>query len=386
MRKLFSDAHFFWSTDVRSKKLVPDCLQFVCEGIKQAALDLRFPLDPDDVAWLEVHQGRFQMHIPLSSEHHKTKTTSVQLKGKPFDEIAEHCLTKNHQVVGSSLRFCRAAGVGNHQASMETSLRNLWNFLAMIGACQCMLLLLPHPPLECCSVSTRSLKACIHHKFLPHNTPLHESWDLGDEAIVDIHDRPVMCEGTVQNKDGFDCLLAAMTHLHDHSAKKLCSAGHVLQCRGCFSKFKQGGAGLSRFEPCEAHAGNQSKCCCMGNPTPTTAIKTLVDWMDKESERRGHQVKEKSLILPQNLLDLHIHVASVNCNMWDFQNYVVLSGRIQTAGRFDGHGDLHMEDFSHCKDLFDISDRGIKSLAQRVKEKTDKLWHKHLLFSMIHVP
>jgi hypothetical protein len=99
MRKLFSDPHFFWSTDVRSKKLVPDYLQFVCEGIKQAALDLRFPLDPDDVAWLEVHQGRFQMHIPLSSEHHKTKITSVQLKGKPFDAIAEHCLTKNHQVL-----------------------------------------------------------------------------------------------------------------------------------------------------------------------------------------------------------------------------------------------------------------------------------------------
>jgi hypothetical protein len=252
MRKLFSDPHFFWSTDVRSKKLVPDYLQFVCEGIKQAALDLRFPLlDPDEVAWLEVHQqGRFQMHIPLSSEHHKTKITSVQLKGKPFDAIAEHCRTKNHQLVGSSLRFCRTAGVGNYQASMETSLRKLWNFLAMIGAYQCMLLLLPHPPLECCSVSTRSLKACILHKFLPHNTPLHESWDLGDEAIVDIHDGPMMCEGTVQNKDGFDCLLAAMTHLHDHSAKKLHSAGHILQCRGCFSKFKQGGAGLSRFEAC----------------------------------------------------------------------------------------------------------------------------------------
>jgi hypothetical protein len=150
--------------------------------------------------------------------------------------------------------------------------------------------------------------------------------------------------------------------------------------QGCFSKFKQGGAGLSRFVACEAHAGNQSKHCCMGNPTPTTAIKILVDWMDKESERRGHQVKEKSFILPQDLLDLQIHVASVNCNMCDFQNYVVLLGGIQTAGRSDGCGDLHMEDFSHCKDLFDISDRGIKSLAQRVKEKADKLWHKCLLF------
>jgi hypothetical protein len=380
MGKVFSDPTYFWSTDVRSKKLVPEYLLSVREGIQKAALELRFSLDEDDLAWLESHQGRFQMYIPVFSEHYKKKVTSVQLKDKSLDEIAEHCLTKNHQVLGKSLRFCRTAAVGNYQASMETSLRNLWNFLAMIGAYQCMLLLLPHPPTECCSVSSRSLKAYILHKFLPHRTPLHESWDQGDGAIVDICGRPMLCEGTVQNKDGFDCLLAALTHLHDHSAKKLYSAGYVLQCIGCFSKFKQGAGDMSRFDACEAHAGNQSRYCCMGNPTPSTSIKTLVDWMDKESERRGYQVKEKSFILPQDLLDLQKHVASVNYNMWDFQNYVVLLGGIQTAGRFDGYGDSHMEDFSLCKDLFDISDHGIKSLAQRVKEKTDKIWHKYLLF------
>jgi len=278
MRLVFSDPTYYWSTDVRSKKLVPDYLTSVEAGIKQAAQDLRLSLHPEDVAWLHDHQGRFQMYIPISSGHYKTKVTSVQMKGKLAHEIAEHCLTKNHQVVGSSARFCRGAGVGNYQASMEASLRNLWNFLAMIGAYQCMLILLPHPPTECCSVSTRSLKAYILHKFLPHNTSLHESWDSGDGVILDIHGRPMMSEGTVQNKDGFDCILAAITHLHDEHAKQLYSAGYVLQCMGCFSKFKQGGADmLSRFVPCEAHAGGQSKYCCMGNPSPSKTMKSLVD-------------------------------------------------------------------------------------------------------------
>jgi hypothetical protein len=50
------------------------------------------------------------------------------------------------------------------------------------------------------------------------------------------------CEGTVRNKDGFDTLLAALTHLHDEHAKRLYSGGYVLQCTGCFAKFndKQG--------------------------------------------------------------------------------------------------------------------------------------------------
>jgi hypothetical protein len=63
------------------------------------------------------------------------------------------------------------------------------------------------------------------------------------------------CEGTVRNKDGFDTLFAALTHLHDDHAKKLCSAGYVLQCTGCFVKFKLGGASMNRCDPCEVHAG-----------------------------------------------------------------------------------------------------------------------------------
>ena len=75
----------------------------------------------------------------------------------------------------------------------------------------------------------------------------------------------------------------------------------------------------------------------MGNPTPSNTIKSLVDWLDKESDRRGYQVKEKSFILPQDLLSLQLFVASVNYNIWDLQNYEVLLGGIQTAGMFDGY-------------------------------------------------
>jgi hypothetical protein len=157
-----------------------------------------------------------------------------------------------------------------------------------------MLILLPHPPAQCCSLSTRSLKACVLHKFNPHNASLYESWDLGGEAVHDLYHRPMKCEGTVRNKDGFDTLFAALTHLHDDNAKKKYSAGYVLHCTGCFAKFKDGGASMTRFDPCEVHAGGQSQYCCMGNPSsPTKRTKYLVTWLDKESERRGYEVKEK---------------------------------------------------------------------------------------------
>ena len=59
-RSLFSDPDYHWSTDVRSKKLVPEYLAHVEAGIKAAAKDLKFCLKPVDLAWLHDHQGRFQ--------------------------------------------------------------------------------------------------------------------------------------------------------------------------------------------------------------------------------------------------------------------------------------------------------------------------------------
>ena len=174
----------------------------------------------------------------------------------------------------------------------------------MIGACQSALILLPHPPnADCCSVSARSPKACLLHKLSHHNAPLHGSWDLGDGRTCDVHNnRPAFCEGAVQSKDGFDFLFAAMTHLHDGRAKRLHSAGRALQRSGCFSNFKQGGDFVTGFDPHKARAGGPSKRRCEGNPPPSKTIKSLVDWLDKESERRGCQVKEKPFILPRDLL------------------------------------------------------------------------------------
>jgi hypothetical protein len=156
---------------------------------------------------------------------------------------------------------------------------------------------------------------------------------------------------------------------------------HVLQCTGCFAKFKDRGASMTRFDPCEVHDSRQSQYCCMGNPSsPTKTTKDLVTWLDKESEWRGYQVKEKSFILPQDILDLHQYVSLVHDNMWDLQNFVMLLGGIYTAGWFDGYHDLDMNDFHECSGLFDVSEHKINSLAQRVKEKTDKVWNQYLLY------
>ena len=119
-------------------------------------------------------------------------------------------------------------------------------------------------------------------------------------------------------------------------------------CNGvsCFSKFNYGGDFVIRFDPCEAHAGGPSKYCCyVENPTPSKTIKSLVDWLDKESQGRGYQVKEKSFILPQDLLALQVYVYSVNYNMWDLQNYVVLLARGGVLSRLLG-GLMAMEIFT----------------------------------------
>jgi hypothetical protein len=204
---------------VRCKKLVPQYLSLVHAGIVTAASNLRRPLNPGDVAWLSLHKGRFPLYSPPSSEAYKRLLTSVLHKDKPLNKIAEHVLTQNHSVVGSSPRFCKGDVSVNYQSSMKSSLRNLWNFLAMIGVYQCMLILLPHPPTQCCSLSTRTLKATSSTNSILTTLHSTKSWDLG-EAVHNLYHRPMKCEGTVRNKDGFDTLLAALTHLHNDHAKK----------------------------------------------------------------------------------------------------------------------------------------------------------------------
>jgi hypothetical protein len=379
LRRVFSNQDYVWSCDVRSKHLQPQYLQYVHSGIVRAAAKLRITLDERDLSWLEHHGGRFQMFIPFQSQHYKEKLASVQLKGKSAEEVAEHCLRKNHQVCGPSPRFCTGAGVDNYYSSLESATRQFWNFLAMIGAYQCMLILLPNIAKECCSVSTIYFKAFILHKYLPHGTPLHENWNSTGEPIYDIYDRHMMCQGTTQNKDGFDCILAAISHIHKEKARQYPS-GYILQCPGCYNNFRDGVDVAERFKPCETHTGSVSKYCCMGNPSPSFTIKCLVNWVDKESRRRGYEVKVKSFILPQDLLDIQKYVASVQYNLWDLQNYTVVLGGIATAGRFDGYSDVTMDDFKESESLFDISQLGIKSLAQKVKEKTDLMWHQYLIF------
>jgi hypothetical protein len=189
--KVFSNTLFMWSTDVRCKKIVPQYLSLVHAGIVTAPSDFRLALDPGDAAWLSLHTGRFHtVHPSLSSEAYKQLLTSVLHKDKPLNKIAAHVLTQNHSLVRSSPRCCRGAVSVNYQYSMEAPLQNLWNFLAMIGAYQCMRILLPHPPTRCCSLSTRSLKAYVLHKFNPHNTSLYESWNTGGEAVHDLYHRP----------------------------------------------------------------------------------------------------------------------------------------------------------------------------------------------------
>jgi hypothetical protein len=114
-RKVFSDPLFLWLTDV---------ISLVHAGIVTAS-DLRLPLNQGDVAWLSLHKSRFPMYIPTSSEPYKHLLTSVLHKDKPLHKIAEHSLTKNHSVVGSSPRFSKGAASGTYQSSMESGSRSV---------------------------------------------------------------------------------------------------------------------------------------------------------------------------------------------------------------------------------------------------------------------
>jgi hypothetical protein len=280
MTTIWSDPTFLWPTDIRSHNLEADCLSRAHDGIVEAAGLLLFDLDPRDVSWLEAHGGRFQQScLGPTSNKHKTVSRGKRFAdlavGSPAAEeaIAAHALRLHSSTVGASVRFSSTVGSSNHVESMEQRLRGF----CIVGDHQSMLILLPHSPFGCCSVSRTLLQACVRHKFGLGRQHLCQKFDNGDELVKDRFDRQVMGESSAKNKDGFDCLSAALSCLHalgkvqEHS-----DSGCVLQCQGCHQQFLAGGRSQDRFPPCFPHKNQPTQFCCMGNPTVAWATQLSV--------------------------------------------------------------------------------------------------------------
>lgn len=389
---LHNDATFRWSTHVLSKALMEDYLSKVEKGVIDIAKELGLVLfegQYQQLAWLRNHHGIFQCFYHPQSHQYRKIAAQRNHQGQEFDEISSYCCINQHLVIASPIRFRMMVCSASYKTALDVAMRGLWNFLAIIGDYQSMLVLLPHPPKGCPSLRVASVVSYILYKFHPKKSPLREGWDQEGPEVVDILGRTVQCEGTVKNKDKFDCIFAGLGRLHsDATVVKDTSTSYHSQCPECFEIFA---ARVDKddwnFPPCQAHigvAGNVSHYLPSGNVTKSSVFKTLIDYIDRVSDTRGYKTKHKEFLLPSNFIDIHKYMEATGYLMFDVTMYTMILGATYYAGRFEGYSDVMFGDF--LPDMFQVFGSTIKCLAQQIKEKTDKQWHIYNLFFNDHCP
>jgi hypothetical protein len=146
-----NDCH--WSVDARSKYTFQHFIdRKVAEGIKKAATELRLTLHASDESWLAQHDGRFEMFSHPASPESKKQIESKSNRGKSLNAINQKMVERNHKHLEASPRFIGSPKSPTYQNNIETEMRNFWNFLAIIGDYQSMLVLLVHPSQGCPAV------------------------------------------------------------------------------------------------------------------------------------------------------------------------------------------------------------------------------------------
>jgi hypothetical protein len=86
-----------------------------------------------DLAWLEVHNGRFMHHMHTRSSSHRATLHLKKHKLKSSNEVAEEVLRVRHTVIGVCPRFFSQKMSGAYFDNQDKWLGLLWNFLAIIG-------------------------------------------------------------------------------------------------------------------------------------------------------------------------------------------------------------------------------------------------------------
>lgn len=145
---------FIWSPDVRNPHLQEKFLSRVNAGILRCAAANNLELHKNDKAWLLQHGGRYEMYKPRTDKIREQKCYKNM-----SDNRIDALMTKRLHT-----RFATSPRLFNHNIAKTTAqnyegcLRGFWNFLAMTGRFEDMIMLLVHPPPDRPSVSLESIE------------------------------------------------------------------------------------------------------------------------------------------------------------------------------------------------------------------------------------
>jgi hypothetical protein len=385
------------SPDTRNKDLLP-FLRLLPSKLEEAATKLQIVIPPSNLNWLLAHEGRFEYYVePQTPEYNKLLRKKVYNPATGRRMTLPEIKSKeelNHRQLGHSPRWMHlSSNAPKYRSDLETEARQLWNFLAVCGEYESMLILLAYPPEDPPSIDPQFIKNFMMMKYNPVGVPLttigidsnlnsfhEEDFDVFC-GVKDALNRQITCLGTVDSYNSFKKFNATVHHLHEHLCangkekyEKACSS-----CRANFNAFVPVPDGPSVHSPCNKHLRqcySRSFYVPRGNPMKDQIIQQTKKSLQKESERRKYKPRSASPLLPSEVMKVQAYIQSTGFRPFDFQNFTMILGAILHASRYDGFHDLHHDDFNNkqSEGLFEGFPNQIKSIGCAVFEKVDEEW------------
>ena len=361
----------------------------VPDGIKAAAIKSSVKIHSKDLEWLSLHLGRCEQYEPPHCEVAAANLKRFVAMEKTEQDLDKHYESALHKIRKPSPRFPYIQK-HNTQANYERQIKAMWNFMAIIGCYEQMILLLAHTTVHNRgpSVSPKTVYWYLFHRFLEFKTPLLADVSSSTGlSVVDIFGKPVLCEGSVKNMNWFDTALAAIKALHVRNGRT--NVFHYA-CEACIAKNRSPNPivrstdpnrSLQPCDPCGSQVNMGVRLFSGGDPTMHLEVKHAKKVLQNISAERDYLPDSKSPFLPSDLYWMHKHMQNrafpiADLMMWVF---TLLSNRVASRVSYTS-GISVKNNFTNSRTLahWDMSERHIQSIGCRIREKTDKKYFYYL--------
>jgi hypothetical protein len=239
----------------------------------------------------------------------------------------------------------------------EFKFRQVWNFFAIKGDYESMLLLLPKPPEHCPSMNANSLEEFFKFKRQPTGTPLT---NIHGDVVVDIFGNQILCDGgwKTPNMSSFKAGISDLHKVHGQNGQ------YEEPCQACLALAPE-----KQHTGCEHHSGN-CRIYRRGNPADSIIFTNTNRQQTIWARDDGYVEHGCSQMLPSDVRQLRNYFLSQR-TIVDLQYWCCIILSILLALR---HDEFHLiNDASFLPNLFAITEEGIDCLVLKVRGKADKV-------------
>jgi hypothetical protein len=274
-----------------------------------------------------------------------------------------------------SKRFCPLVrpSTGN---KYEAYMRQLYNFLAIIGDYQSMLILLEYPPSNPPPMNPRSILLFVYHRMEFPGTPLYNDHEQSkSDPLKDVFGQQVLSEGSCRSKSGLSHIFPVIKTLHQSFKQGGTYMHPCEECRALFQvRIKEGIT--SKFIYCKHHQVQPPHAGIIfgfGNPvsSQTGGVARVV--MTGLQKKSGHIETTRDSILPPEVKGLWKVFLATGFKDDDFMRYTMLLQAITLGNRTIGLLGTTMASFNdHLEYGTNSIEFGIQSVGVSVQEKQEQ--------------